>query len=143
VIRALLALVLLAGVAHADTASETKATADAALARWDAASNDRGIFAKLWDLVESSAWDQMKLAKQDVLYERAGIEKKLEEQELVDAELKLADLKTSVAAMDRTIAAYQASTKSTVWKLQLGIGLFIVGVFGMTIWRFVRRRVRR
>jgi len=141
-IRALITLVLLAGVAHADVASDSKTTFDTAMARWNAAADDRGVFAKLWDLIESTPWDDLKQTKADVVADYKGIEKRLKAQEVVDAEIELGRMKLSIVRMDRAIETYKASTKATVWKMQLGIGLFIVGVFGMSIWRFLRRRVR-
>jgi hypothetical protein len=57
--RTLIVLVLLAGVAHADTASEAKSVTDDAMARWNAADDDRGVLMKLWTLIDSTAYDNM------------------------------------------------------------------------------------
>lgn len=141
--RTLIALVLLAGVAHADTASESKKVTDDAMARWNAADNDRSVLAKLWDLIDSTAWDNMKRAKEQVLDRKKDIDKRLKNNEPVDAELRLQDLKRDVKMMDRDIDEYKSSTKATEWKLLAGIVIFVVAAFGATIWGFIRRRARR
>ncbi|HUS29435.1 MAG TPA: hypothetical protein VMZ53_13040 [Kofleriaceae bacterium] len=136
-------LSLLAGMAHADTAKEAQAVTDEAMARWNAAASERGIFAKVWDLIDSTAWDNMKRGKESVLDRKRDIDKRLKNHEDVDAELRLADLKRDAKMMDHEIAAYRDAMSSTVWKLQAGVALFIIGVFGASIWRFLKSRQRR
>lgn len=138
--RTLIVLVVLAGVAHADTASEAKSVTDDAMARWNAADDDRGVLMKLWTLIDSTAYDNMTRAKEQVLDRKKDIDKRLKNHEDVDAELRLTDLKRDVKQMDHEIDEYRSTMKATEWKLGGGILLFVIAAFGATIWRFVRRR---
>ncbi|HTL38275.1 MAG TPA: hypothetical protein VL326_34330 [Kofleriaceae bacterium] len=142
-IRILIALVVFTSVAHADTASDAKKVTDDAFKRFAALESDRGPMWKAWDLIDSSAWDNVKHSRDYVIERKGEIDKRLKNGENVDAELKLDELKRDVNELDQEIAAYRSSTGGNVWKLYGGAALFIVAVFGMSILRFLRSRVRR
>jgi hypothetical protein len=143
--RALVILALLAasGIAHADTAEDAKKVTDDAMKRFAALESDRNVMWKLWDLIDSSAWDNVKHSRDYVIERKGEIDKRVKAGEAVDAELKLDELKRDVDEMDKEIAAYRSSTQGNLWKLYGGAALFIVAVFGMSILRFLRRRTGR
>jgi hypothetical protein len=136
----LLGLVLLGGIAHADTAGDAKKMTDDALARFASLEGERNVFWKAWDLIDDSAWTNLKHARDYVVERKGEIDTRLKAGENVDAELKLSDLKRDIDEMDQEMAAYRSSTKGSVWKLQAGAALFILAVLGMSVLRFLRRR---
>jgi hypothetical protein len=142
-IRVWLVLIALAGVARADTASEAKQLTDAALARYAEADSTGSVFGKIWRLIDSSPHDNLVNAKTFMLEAKADVDKEVKADAAVEAEIKLGDLKTAIADLDKECAAYTKEMKSTLWKMYAGIAIFVIGVFGMSIWAFIRRRARR
>lgn len=142
-IRVLLILVALVGVAHADTASEAKKITDDALARYQDAASTGSVLGKVWRLIEDSPYNNLVHAKDYVVEQKANLDKQVKAGEEVEAELKLVDLKRAIETLDTEIASYKSYMKGTLWKLYGGLAFFIILAFGGSIWAFVKRRARR
>lgn len=142
-IRVLVILIALVGVAHADTASDAKKMTDAAMSRYADAESTGSVMGKVWRLIESAPHDNLVHSKDYVLEAKSDIDKALKAGEEVEAELKLGDLKRSIETLDTEIASYKSYMKGTLWKLYAGLAFFIVLAFGGSIWMFIKRKARR
>ena len=142
-IRVLIVLIALAGVAHADTASEAKKLTEASLARYNEAESAGSVFGKIWRLIDSSPHDNLVNSKNFMLEAKADVDKNIKAGEEVEAGFKLEELKTSIADLDKECEVYKKEMKSKVLNMTAGIVIIVVGVFGMAIWAFIKRRARR
>ncbi|HSD90426.1 MAG TPA: hypothetical protein VLB44_23020, partial [Kofleriaceae bacterium] len=123
-LRVLVVLVALTGVARADLGSEARSVTDAALARYEDQIGGRNPLLKLYDLIDSSMLDNVKHAREHLIEAKADFDKQWKAHEEVEATHKLEELKQEVKAFDAEIDAYKKESKTTMWKLIGGLVLF-------------------
>jgi hypothetical protein len=143
-LRVLVVLVALTGVARADLASEARSKTDAAFARYDDKIGGRNPLLKVYDLIDSSMLDNVKASRKHLVEAKEAFDKAWKAHEETDAKFKLADLESEVKSLDREIDDYSKWGRTTMWKILGGLIFLGVAVFGGAIYAvFLRLRSRR
>jgi len=147
-LRVLVILVALVGVAHAemqvseDPNKDARKLSEETFARYDSEIGSRNPLLRLYDLFDDARIVNCKNAR--VHFEEAKTAfDKVPKDDVPELHYRLHDMQETAKGVNRAIDAYNAEAKSTMMKMIAGLALIGLLIFGGAIWAVIKAKAAR